>query len=298
VKGLLPPIALLVVFAAVIGAAMWEPWASHERDAEVEWLQSFATWSDRVDVGLEGGDFDAAANCEERYVADVGEPPARLAEAGRIALAGCRRLSRAVTATSGELHGWRDVRHEVLAKLAERHARVASPSPSAELAVRAAPLAGVDAELFCWSGDDWGDLSEDWRLVRSDEFWLAGFADITRNRIHLAPEICEPLERFFGSAYTPSLSAQTLELARALAVLAHEAEHLRSPRAAEAAVECVALQRVRDLVENAGRAPAYGELMAGLAWEVGYPHMPPDYQTTECRDGSTLDVRRDTTVWP
>lgn len=63
-------------------------------------------------------------------------------------------------------------------------------------------------------------------------------------------------------------------------------------------MECVALQRVRDLVGSVGRAPAYAELMAGLAWEVGYPHMPPDYQTTECRDGSRLDVRPDTTVWP
>lgn len=64
-KGLLPPLALLVVLAAVIGVAMWEPWASHEREAEVEWLESFATWSERIEAGLAGGDLDASESCEE-----------------------------------------------------------------------------------------------------------------------------------------------------------------------------------------------------------------------------------------
>jgi hypothetical protein len=94
------------------------------------------------------------------------------------------------------------------------------------------------------------------------------------------------------------LNEESLGLAYALVVLAHEAEHLRSPDADEAAVECVAIQRVRDLVRDAGRGAAYQELMAGLAWEVGYPDMPPEYRTARCHDGSELDVRPDTDVWP
>jgi hypothetical protein len=80
--------------------------------------------------------------------------------------------------------------------------------------------------------------------------------------------------------------------------LAHEAEHLRSPDASEADVECVAIQRVRDLVRAAGRSPSYQELMAGLAWDVGYPDLPEDYRTAACRDGSKLDVRPETSIWP
>jgi hypothetical protein len=39
--------------------------------------------------------------------------------------------------------------------------------------------------------------------------------------------------------------------------------------------------------------------MAGLAWDVGYPNMPDGYRTTQCRhDGSDLDVRPETSVWP
>ncbi len=38
-------------------------------------------------------------------------------------------------------------------------------------------------------------------------------------------------------------------------------------------------------------------LMFGLALDVGYPNLPPEYRTDECRNGGPLDVRPETSVW-
>jgi hypothetical protein len=190
------------------------------------------------------------------------------------------------------------VRDAVLADLTDRRALVASPKRSPELAAEATPLAGTRPEVLCWSSRNWDELAEEWRLIRVDELWPIGFADRATGRIHLAPQICDPLHRFFGSNYAPKLNAESLDLATALVTLAHEAEHLRSPEASEAEVECVAIQRVRDLVRAAGRPRSYENLMAGLAWDVGYPDVPPEYRTAQCHDGGGLDVRPGTSVWP
>ena len=298
-RRLLPPVALLVAVVAGIALLAWAPWQSHEREHELEWLEAFAAWSGRIDAGLEGGDLDPAANCAESYAEQLGQPPARLAAAGRFALAGCRRLSRWVQSTTSEQpDGWWEVRDEIRSDLTERRTRAAAPPRSNDLAARARPLAEAPLEAFCWTSPDWDELSEEWSLIDAEEFRLLGFADPDTDRIHLAPEVCGPLRRFFGSDYAPNLNVESLELATALVTLAHEAEHLRSPEAREAAVECVAIQRVRDLVRAAGRRAPYENLMAGLAWDVGYPAMTPEYRTAACHDGSPLDVRPDTAVWP
>ena len=299
-RTLLVPIGLLFVTAGLIGLGAWAPWESREREHEVGWLTAYAGWSNRIDAGLSGGDYAPGANCEAAYAEELGEPPARLVRAAALALAGCRRLQQSIAeselaAGSSE---WYGVRGSILADLTDRRTRVAAPEQSSELAARAAALAGEHPEVFCWSSTNWEELSEEWRLVRVDELWPIGFADPKGGRIHLAPQICEPLHRFFGGNYAPNLNLQSLELATALVTLAHEAEHLRSPEASEAQVECVAIQRVRNLVRGAGRARSYEDLMTGLAWDVGYPNVPPEYRTAECHDGSVLDVRPDTSVWP
>ncbi|NUT55515.1 MAG: hypothetical protein HOQ03_05995, partial [Thermoleophilia bacterium] len=261
-------------------------------------LESFAAWSGGIDAGLEGGDLFPAANCADGYAQQVGQPPARLEAAGELALAACRRLSRSVQASFAEPDGWADVRSEIRGDLTERRTRAAAPPRSDDLASRVRPLAGGPLEAFCWTSPDWDELSEEWSIIDAEEFRLLGFADRDADRVHLAPEVCEPLRRFFGSNYAPSLNEESLDLAVALVTLAHEAEHLRRPEASEAAVECVAIQRVRDLVRGAGRGAGYENLMSGLAWDVGYPEMSAEYRTAECHDGSWLDVRPHTSVWP
>ena len=294
-------LGFLAAAAAVIAVATWEPWRSHEREHELAWIAAYAAWSDRLDAALAGGDYGPGADCEDSYATEVGAAPARLAAAARIARAGCSQLRNAIAlAEPGErdLGDWHAVRDEILTDLTDRRTQVAALGPVPELAAYAAPLAGLRPEVFCWSSSHWEELSEEWRLIRVDEFWPIGLADLERERIHLAPQICDPLDRFFGGDYAPNLNLQSYELAVALVTLAHEAEHLRSPEATEAQVECVAIQRVRDLVRQAGRSKQYEDLMTGLAWDVGYPDQTPEYRTAECHDGSALDVRPESAVWP
>ncbi|MDX6439109.1 MAG: hypothetical protein QOF45_1692 [Gaiellaceae bacterium] len=292
--------SLLLAVGAFLWLVSWEPWKSRERERELAWLVGYAAWSDRIDAGLSGGDYLPGANCERAYRNEVGDPPSRLVPAARIALDGCRRLRFSIAGSElgdGSVN-WYDVRGLVLTDLTDRRMRVSRPERSPELAARATPLAGRHPEVLCWSSIDWEQLSEEWSLVQVNELYPIGFADQAGGRIHLAPQICEPLRRFFGTDYAPNLNTESFDLAVALVTLAHEAEHLRSPRASEAEVECVAIQRVRDLVRADGRPRSYENLMAGLAWDVGYPDMPPAYRTGQCHDGSALDVRPETSVWP
>lgn len=277
-RTLLGTVAALALLAAAVVVGALEPWKSKERAHEIAWLEAFTAWSRGA---------DGTASCAASYDAEVGEPPRRLAGADRLAKDGC---------ATGDVAEARDA---VIALLTEERRRSSAPAQSFELARYAAPLAGVRSpKVYCWADPDWTELNEDWSLVEREEFRVAGFADPETHSMHLAPYVCEPLHRFFGGDYAPYLNEESLTLADALVVLAHEAEHQRSPDAFEDEVECVALQRVRDLVRAAGRGKPYEELMAGLAWDVGYPDMPEEYRTENCRDGSDLDVRPETHVFP
>lgn len=271
---------------AVIGVLVvlfaWSPWDSREHEEELAWLERLVVWTE-----------SAGVDCEGRFHAEVGSPMSqRLEPVAEIALDGCRRLRNI------GILDFSPVRDDVLSRLTEERTRRIALRRSALLTKHASALAGVRADTFCWPPEEWNELSEEFTLMRTEEFWLAGFADAIDGRIHLAPSICAPLGRFFDGTYAPSLNVESYELAEALVTLAHEAEHLHRPTANEAAVECVALQRVRDLVRAAGRRESYGELMAALAWDVGYPRNLPAYQTAMCRNGGPLDQRPGSDVWP
>jgi hypothetical protein len=94
------------------------------------------------------------------------------------------------------------------------------------------------------------------------------------------------------------VSTQAYTLAEALVLLAHEAEHLRTPDAEEDVVECHALQRVRGLVSDAGFGREYQSELALLAWDIGYPEQLEDYRTELCFDGGPLDLDRRSSAWP
>jgi hypothetical protein len=103
------------------------------------------------------------------------------------------------------LNAWYETRRRVIGHLIERRRKSAQPDASAELARRAAPLAGRERpRAYCWSSAEWDELNEEWRLVIDDELWLLGFADPDTDSIHLAPEVCDPLQRFFGGDYAPT----------------------------------------------------------------------------------------------
>jgi hypothetical protein len=133
---------------------------------------------------------------------------------------------------------------------------------------------------------------------RTEHWWPAGFADTNSNRAHLSSHVCRPLSRFVYGEYAPFGNTQSLELAEALVVFAHEAEHLYDPRASEARVECLAMQDVRELVIRSGRSRSYASEMAGLAYDIAYPGLDGTYKSRHCRDGGRLDRHPDSKVWP
>jgi hypothetical protein len=265
------------LMAGLIGLFAWSPWVSKEREREQAWLETMVEWSDRYDGPL-------GRSCQRRLENVVGAAPTKRFEpvAGSV-----RRWCRG--------SDWSGV----TASLIDAHIEGAERTHEADFSKLASSIAGLDARVYCWSEQDWTPLSEDYDLVDPrEEFWLAGLAFVAEDEIQLSSDVCEPLRLFFRGKYTPYLNTQSYQLAEAIVTLAHEAEHLRTPAASEAVVECHALQRARDLVREAGRRRWYQEEIAGLAWEVGYPQQFADYRTKDCRDDGPLDLRPQSHVWP
>lgn len=163
----------------------------------------------------------------------------------------------------------------------------------------ASRIAGRKVEVRCWSEDDWEVVSAEWQAINGrKEWWPAGFADTNSNRAHLSSQVCEPLARFTYGLYAPYGNTESLQLAEAFVVFAHEAEHLYDPKASEARVECLAMQHVRGLVARGGRGRSYANEMAGLAYQIAYPRLDSIYRSRHCRNGGRLDRHPDSNVWP
>jgi hypothetical protein len=253
-----------------LGLFAWAPWDSDTRERELEWLEDYASWSEQADCSS----FDAVVGAS---------PSERLRPLARVARERC---------------GADDLKWEIRSVLIESHSASAPTTNEPALARAVEPLVREHVRVHCWREEDWTPLAEDLNAVARDEFWLAGFADPSTGRIHLAHVVCEPLRRFFKTPYAPYLNQQSLDLAQALTTLAHEAEHIRDPAAAEAVVECRAVQRVRDLVLAEGRSRGYAGELAALSWDVSYPLNLPEYRTEQCRDGGPLDEHPESSVWP
>jgi hypothetical protein len=159
-------------------------------------------------------------------------------------------------------------------------------------------LVGWDIEARCWSFDDWRRVNREFRTVYPDQHdWASGLAD-SYGRVHFSEDICQTLARFLGSPYTPSLNIERADLAWALHVLAHEAEHQRDFGASHREVECFAVQRVRDFVRSEGRSEAFAADIASYAWNVSYARNDPEYGTSLCRNDGPMDLRPKSDLWP
>jgi hypothetical protein len=293
---------LAVAAVAVVAAAVvWqrEPWVS-EGEREHEWIEGYAAWRGAVEEEIIGG--TQRESCATSLDRAAGSPPTqRTRAARRAAVDACVEFRNTVEVDelTIALEYWTDrhgrIEHDLWDGLAASAATATAPMLAAPVSAIAGPSR---PDVLCWADEDWQRLAKEFQLLHRDEFRLAGYADPARSQIHLGSFVCEPLRRFFGGSYAPFGNTASFELAEALVVLAHEAEHLRQPDASEAEVECAALQRVRGLVTDAGRSPAYAEEMAGLAFEAGYPLQAEDYRTTKCVDGGPLDLHPETDVWP
>ena len=87
------------------------------------------------------------------------------------------------------------------------------------------------------------------------------------------------------------------DAAVAINVLSHEAWHLAGERN-ESVAQCYALQSNEDTAIRLGAAPAEARAIADFVVRRVQPVLPPEYKTTECRDGGPLDLDPARTGWP
>jgi hypothetical protein len=112
------------------------------------------------------------------------------------------------------------------------------------------------------------------------------------NFTELSAETCSTLDDF-AEGHTGS--ADALEVARALHVLAHESFHLAGIRN-EAEADCFGLQRTAFVARELGAEPTDAQRLADIALADRARAAPPEYRTPACYDGGPLDLDVDT--WP
>jgi hypothetical protein len=88
-----------------------------------------------------------------------------------------------------------------------------------------------------------------------------------------------------------------LEIVRAVHVLAHESFHLAGVRS-EAVADCYGLQRAAWVAYRLGADPPEARALAALDLEDRTLAAPPDYRSSECREGGELDLNPDGSPWP
>lgn len=281
-------LATVVIVAALIALFAWSPWV---KPTEAEWLGAYEAWSDENLAALAQGRTIFPAACDAAFDEQVGDPPSeRLDEAATAARSSCGATSPAA---------WRARETDVVRALMAVHAEELSPRQRPDLTAIARSQVGVAPDVYCWRALSWADLAPQYAILREgEEVSLRGIVDPRRNRIDLDPGICATLNNYLRGIRPLTLSSQYLELAEALSVLTHQAEHLKAPGAAEAEIECYALQHVRPLVAAAGWEEEITTEVALQAWEIAYPRVPPHFRTRACRNGGPLDRDPRSSEWP
>ena len=278
----------MAVAATLIGVFAWSPWV---KPTEVEWLGAYESWADGTEASLAAGLSVSRAACESTFDDEVGEPPnerlGTVAAAGRL---GCAAPSPA---------GWRVAQANVVRALMAMHGELLPPRERRDFSGIARESVAVRPRVYCWQPEAWASFSEHDAVVRGgEETSLKGIADRTRNRIDLDPGVCAALGRYLQRIRPAALTYQNFELAEALVVLTHQAEHLEAPSASEAEVECYAVQHVRPLIRARGWKPAFATEIALHAWEISYLRLPEQFRTAACRDGGALDRNPSSSAWP
>jgi hypothetical protein len=125
-----------------------------------------------------------------------------------------------------------------------------------------------------------------------------GFAWPDDRRAHLSPRICADLDAMSLRRERPSGGAAQRRIATALVVLVHEIVHLRAESAAEAEVECRAIQEARAAAVSLGADADYAGELVELYWDEVYGENDPVYYSSECRAGGYLDLDTADPRWP
>ena len=281
-------LGFLTLVAALIALFAWSPW---KEATEVEWLGTYRAWSDGIGAALPTGLVISRTECESTFDKQVGESAQeRLRPVAAAARRGCAALTPV---------GWRNGKADVVHALIDAHDDLLPPRRRRDISDIAGAGVGVKPDVYCWQPTGWAPLSELYAIVRGgEETSLKGIADNTRNRIDLDPAVCSALRFYLHRMRPTSLSYENFEMADALMVVTHQAEHLKTPAASEAEVECHSVQQVRPLVRSAGWDAKYANELARQAWELSYQQLPPAFRSPACRDGGPLDRNPRSHAWP
>jgi hypothetical protein len=159
-------------------------------------------------------------------------------------------------------------------------------------------VAGVGAEVRCWSVADWRKRQVEWGNWRGQELgpWGA-YATSGRFRVHLSPAICATLARLAYGHVPVREDPWPGQLAWSVGALAHEAQHVRGVLD-EGTAECFGVQSITKTAEALGRSNEEGRYLARLYWTSTYLARDSRYRPEQCRDGGHLDVHPDSRAWP
>jgi hypothetical protein len=83
----------------------------------------------------------------------------------------------------------------------------------------------------------------------------------------------------------------------AVHVIGHETMHLAGV-VDEAAADCLALQLDAYVAVRLGATASFARSLAREYWRIYYPAQDARYRSSQCRDGSALDLFPDRTGWP
>jgi hypothetical protein len=132
----------------------------------------------------------------------------------------------------------------------------------------------------------------------------------TSGVVLLAPSICTDLLGFTHGLVAsdwscveqdaPSLCSTTVDHEiLALHTLAHETWHVRGI-SDEAAADCYALQSVSTVARTLGTDPVDAQALSTYyaAHFDAIRRPPPNYRSSDCRDGGSLDLHPGSGVWP
>src|SRR5262245_54002014 len=217
--------------------------------------------------------------CAQTFRAKVGEPkPEHLRRAYGFVLEACdkdQRFARAILKSAGPNPGYPSSDqylksdfpfHEAFQaieaglianrRLPVRDGQTDESRIEPRLSKAASALTVEDIEVRCWSTKDWPAVIKEWNAYPSDRKDADGFGTgATRVQIH--PTGCEALAALAYGHRQPAEGRGVEELADAVALVAHETEHLSERDDTEAETECHAAQDVRELARLLGASSSY-----------------------------------------
>jgi hypothetical protein len=129
------------------------------------------------------------------------------------------------------------------------------------------------------------------------------FDDAGRPADHtdLSPQTCKTLRHIEAVDFTclgrGDCGYREFKAGWAAHTLAHEAFHLRGVQD-EGVAECYALQNTAFVAERLGVATEQAEKLQAWLFVKGYPNEPTEYQSAQCYDGGSLDLRPQLAEFP